>query len=30
MQGSFIQQLYSKQGKVKETTKGQLYLERPW
>ncbi|MEE9351379.1 MAG: outer membrane lipoprotein chaperone LolA [Thiotrichaceae bacterium] len=29
MQGSFIQQLYSKQGKVKETTKGQLYLERP-
>ncbi|MEE9303159.1 MAG: outer membrane lipoprotein chaperone LolA [Thiotrichaceae bacterium] len=29
MQGSFIQQLYSKQGKVKETTKGQLYLQRP-
>ena len=29
MQGSFIQQLYSKQGKVKETTRGQLFIQRP-
>ena len=29
MQGSFIQQLYSKEGKVRETTKGHLYIQRP-
>ncbi len=29
MQGSFIQQLYGKDGTVKETTRGQLYLQRP-
>ncbi len=29
MQGSFIQQLYGKNGKVKETTRGNLYLQRP-
>lgn len=29
MQGSFIQQLYDKNGKVKETAKGQLFLQRP-
>jgi len=29
MQGSFTQQLYSKKGKVRETTKAQLYIQRP-